>query len=447
MLALSWVGVVFLASVTTTQSLNPADVLSSGLASMARIPVAAGQGTTVAPAVAELPVSKPTNVLLYEFEACPYCRKVREAVTVLDLDVTIMPSPRGSRYRLEVESLGGKSQFPFLVDGSATMYESDDIISYLRKTYGPPDLPPSAVSEVVVGPLGLTSGLLASGLRGFRGGALSKQSLPALQPSYQPLELYSYENNQFCRPVRELLCELALPYRLKSAGKGSPRRATLADVRGDEKKTCPFLVDKNTGVSLGESADILEYLTKTYSNAQLPASTSNSLVDAFKTELLELAEASLGGVKVDSNERILELIGFLEDLNASPTPTFDSKLNSVWELVWTTEKEVLFLKEKGLFMDGPCVGVTQTIDLDAGRLENNVEFERGGALSVSSKLSPDADGKGFQFSFDACSLKWRDSLEVRLPPVGKGAAKVTYLDGDLRVQRDSRGDTLVCVRR
>jgi len=115
--------------------------------------------------------------------------------------------------------------------------------------------------------------------------------------------------------------------------------------------------------------------------------------------------------------------------------------------VWTTEKEVLFLKEKGLFLDGPCVGVTQTIDLDAGRLENRVEFERGGALSVLSKLTPDADGKGFQFSFDACSLKWRDSPEVPLPPVGKGAAKVTYLDDDVRVQRDSRGDTLVCVRR
>ena len=447
MLALSRVGGVFLASITVTHSLNSVDVLSSGLASMARIPIAAGQGTTVAPGVADLPVSKPTDVYLYEFEACPYCRKVREAVTALDLGVTIMPSPRGSRYRLEVESLGGKSQFPFLVDGSTTMYESDEIISYLTATYGPPGLPPSAVSEVVGGPLGLTSGLLASGLRGFRGGALSKQSLPALKANYQPLELYSYENNQFCRPVRELLCELALPYRLKSAGKGSPRRANLAEVRGDEKTTCPYLVDKNTGASLGESADILEYLTKTYSNAPLPSTSTNSPLASYKTELLELAEASSGGVKMDSNERILELIGLLEELNASPTPTFNGKLNGVWELVWTTEKEVLFLKEKGLFLDGPCVGVTQTIDLDAGRLENRVEFERGGALSVLSKLTPDADGKGFQFSFDACSLKWRDSPEVPLPPVGKGAAKVTYLDDDVRVQRDSRGDTLVCVRR
>jgi anaphase-promoting complex subunit 7 len=368
---------------------------------------------------------------------------VREAVTALDLDVTIMPSPRGSRYRLDVEALGGKSQFPFLVDGSKSMYESDAIIAYLTASYGPPDLPPRAVSEVLGGPIGLASGLVASALRGFRGGALSRQSLPALKAAYQPLELYSYENNQFCRPVRELLCELALPYRLKSTGKGSPRRTTFAKVRGDGTTACPFLVDPNTGVRLGESSEILDYLTKTYSIAQDPSAALRTI----KAELLELAEASSGGVKEENNERIAELIVLLENLNTSPTPVFDAKLNGVWELVWTTEKEVLFAKSKGLFLDGPCVGVTQTIDLDGGRLENRIYFEGGGALSVSSTLTPDADGKGFQFSFDACSLKWRQGPGVPLPPVGKGAAKVTFLDNDIRVQRDSRGDTLVCIRR
>jgi len=34
------------------------------------------------------------------------------------------------------------------------------------------------------------------------------------------LQLYSYENNQFCRLVREALCELELPYTLVNAGKG-----------------------------------------------------------------------------------------------------------------------------------------------------------------------------------------------------------------------------------
>ncbi|MCY1012286.1 glutathione S-transferase N-terminal domain-containing protein [Nannocystis pusilla] len=39
---------------------------------------------------------RPTGELvLYEFEACPFCRKVREALVWLDLDVTMRPCPPG----------------------------------------------------------------------------------------------------------------------------------------------------------------------------------------------------------------------------------------------------------------------------------------------------------------------------------------------------------------
>src|SRR5262249_19180157 len=54
---------------------------------------------------------------LYEFEACPYCRKVREALTVLDLEVMIYPCPKGSsRFRDVVRARGGREQFPYFVD-------------------------------------------------------------------------------------------------------------------------------------------------------------------------------------------------------------------------------------------------------------------------------------------------------------------------------------------
>ena len=36
-----------------------------------------------------------TPLELYEFEACPYCRKVREALSILDLDILIYPCPKG----------------------------------------------------------------------------------------------------------------------------------------------------------------------------------------------------------------------------------------------------------------------------------------------------------------------------------------------------------------
>jgi glutaredoxin len=65
---------------------------------------------------------------LYEFEACPFCRKVREMLSFLDLNAMIYPCPKGgSRFRNEVRAKGGKAQFPYLVDPNTdtAMYESD----------------------------------------------------------------------------------------------------------------------------------------------------------------------------------------------------------------------------------------------------------------------------------------------------------------------------------
>ena len=54
---------------------------------------------------------------LYVFEGCPYCRKVREALTFLDLDVDVRRCPKGgARFRPTVIDSGGEAQFPFLVD-------------------------------------------------------------------------------------------------------------------------------------------------------------------------------------------------------------------------------------------------------------------------------------------------------------------------------------------
>ncbi|ONM04078.1 Thioredoxin family protein [Zea mays] len=76
---------------------------------------------------------------IYEFEGCPFCRKVREMVTVLDLDVLFYPCPqKGPTFRPKVLEMGGKKQFPYMVDPNTgvAMYESDDIIKYLADTYG-----------------------------------------------------------------------------------------------------------------------------------------------------------------------------------------------------------------------------------------------------------------------------------------------------------------------
>lgn len=193
---------------------------------------------------------------LYEFEACPYCRKVREALSVLDLEVVVKPCPKaGPRFREEVKRRGGKALFPYLVDRDAgkEMYESDDIIAHLFREYGD-GAPPLLLRS---GPLTDVTSMLASGLRPAAGARYR----PAREPA-QHLELWSFEASPFCRLVREKLCSLELPYLLHNVAKGSPGREEF--VKRSGKMLVPYLVDPNTGQAMFESADICRYLEDTY---------------------------------------------------------------------------------------------------------------------------------------------------------------------------------------
>jgi glutathione S-transferase len=224
------------------------------------------------------PVSRqPAKLLeLYEYEGCPYCRLVRETLTELDLDAQIFPSPKGgTRFRPKAKELGGKHQFPYLVDPNTgvKMYESADIVAYLRRTYAGLD----SVAGALDRPLKVASSMLASGLRprGLR-------ARPSKAPA-RPLELFSFESSPFSRLVREVLCELELPYVLRNTGKGhwkdlgppavrdrlhkAPKdtgrnRKVLAERTG--RVQLPYLVDPNTGTEMYESADIIRYLEATY---------------------------------------------------------------------------------------------------------------------------------------------------------------------------------------
>ncbi|HVP27990.1 MAG TPA: glutathione S-transferase N-terminal domain-containing protein [Myxococcota bacterium] len=193
---------------------------------------------------------------LYEFESCPYCRKVREALTILDLEALVFPCPKGGRrFRDEVARRGGKLQFPWLVDPNTgrEMYESDEIVAYLFSTYGDGHVP----ALLALGPLTLVTSSLASGLRV----GLGTNARPSRAPA-KPLELYSFEVSPFCRIAREALCALEIPYLLHNVGKGSPSREAF--VRRSGKMMVPFLVDPNTGKEMFESADIVRYLDETY---------------------------------------------------------------------------------------------------------------------------------------------------------------------------------------
>lgn len=242
------------------------EVATSGFASIARLPF----GSKVDEACIARPAGAVPKepIILYEFEACPFCRRVREALSQLDLTVEVRPCPKDAvKHRTEVEAMGGKLTFPFLVDpnteaGEGGMYESEDICRYLYASYGNgAEFPEGIISTTVL------TGWMPTLLRAGRGMTrYANATTHAGAADLKPLTLFNYEGNQFARMAREALCELELPYTLFNCGKGSPKRATLTDVAG-EGASVPYLVDPNTGQNVGESEEIVAYLFKTYGGA------------------------------------------------------------------------------------------------------------------------------------------------------------------------------------
>lgn len=193
---------------------------------------------------------------LYDYEGCPYCRKVREVLSALDLEAMIYPCPKGGkRFRGRVRELGGKEQFPFLVDPNtqSSLYESEVIIRHLAKHYGLGEIP----FMQTLGPVNSALSVVSGYARGARGSAVRPS-----RPPNQPLELYSFEASPYCRLVREVLSELEIPYLLHNVAKKSPSREAFVAKSG--KMMVPYLVDPNTGSAMFESADIIRYLEKSY---------------------------------------------------------------------------------------------------------------------------------------------------------------------------------------
>lgn len=204
---------------------------------------------------AELGPRPAEPIEIYEFEACPFCRRVRETLSALDLEAYVYPCPRGgTRYRPIVVERGKREMFPYMIDPNTgdEMHESADIIAHLWKHYGTGKPPLGAR-----GPLFTVSSSLASMVRPTRGRSARGQQAPR-----EPLELYSFEASPYCRFAREELCALELPYLLHNVAKGSPSRDAFVERSG--KMMVPYLVDPNTGTEMFESADIVAYLRETY---------------------------------------------------------------------------------------------------------------------------------------------------------------------------------------
>ncbi|MFU8803295.1 MAG: glutathione S-transferase N-terminal domain-containing protein [Bradymonadaceae bacterium] len=218
-----------------------------------------GRGLIVTPYCQKNPPRPEKMLELYEFESCPYCRKVREVLSELDLAYICRPCPkRGTRNRDIVKERADKLMFPYLVDPNTgtELYESEDIITYLVDTYGGG----RKVAGKIAAPLNTTAAMVASFTR-MKGGQVApgRESAPA--PA-RLLELYNFEASPYCRKAREALGELNLDYITHNVAKKSARRREFKALAG--RMMVPYLVDPNTGEAMYESDDIVSYLYGTY---------------------------------------------------------------------------------------------------------------------------------------------------------------------------------------
>lgn len=75
------------------------------------------------------------SLILYNLEACPECRAIREKLAGLELTyICVNVSPSKAK-REQVYNLTGQRSVPVLVDGDKVFTSTDNILEYLVETY------------------------------------------------------------------------------------------------------------------------------------------------------------------------------------------------------------------------------------------------------------------------------------------------------------------------
>jgi len=203
----------------------------------------------------------------------------------------------------------------------------------------------------------------------------------------------------------------------------------------------------------------------------LPTFYSKAKVTEAKDKLLELiAESERGTKATPSRSQIEAAIDALYSVapRSSLFPT-ESQISGKWRLVWTSEREVLWLIENSKRIFGANIGeVFQTLELSENakpQLKNEVVFPPGGLFLVNSSAKSRSEedqekkntiGTRVDFKFSAARLdvakvvdeatgEFVPRFSLPLPPFGQGWFDTVVVD-EVRIARDVRGDTLICVR-
>ncbi|KAK4267901.1 hypothetical protein QN277_024624 [Acacia crassicarpa] len=177
------------------------------------------------------------------------------------------------------------------------------------------------------------------------------------------------------------------------------------------------------------------------------SSSITTQTQSAKQDLLSLIADQDRGLKTQNDpekrSQIVEAIDAMAALAAGSVTTGDS-LSATWRLLWTTEKEQLFIIEKAYLFGTQAGDVLQVIDVQNRTLNNVITFPPDGVFFVRSNIEI-ASSQRVNFRFTSAVLRGKN-WEFPLPPFGQGWFDTVYLDDDIRVVKDIRGDYLVVDR-
>ena len=73
------------------------------------------------------------ELTLYHFIGCPYCQRVKDYLESAKITIPMKDIRQNPAWRDELIKIGGKPQVPCLLIGTQALYESSNIIKWLKE--------------------------------------------------------------------------------------------------------------------------------------------------------------------------------------------------------------------------------------------------------------------------------------------------------------------------
>ena len=141
-------------------------------------------------------------------------------------------------------------------------------------------------------------------------------------------------------------------------------------------------------------------------------------------DLLSLVRGTHRGERVNTGVRqAVENVCDSLASSSAPVKVSETAISKTWRLVFTTEKETLFITSNARNLFGVSTDVEQIIDLrkGRGRLQNLISFANGAAFIVNSELGLDeSPSRRANFKFTDAQVVVPSGSSFGLPPFGKG---------------------------